>query len=132
MRYGLYEREFEQMLKNPANVLWHLKKPAPQKFFTDLHNALLKKRVLVEEIGMIYRQIDKRINEAKSGNKSAYSFVNKISQGHNCDDEDLDIFASTNSEDSEDNEIGGDCTSGSTKRYIKHNVKRREKRPTYI
>ena len=70
MKHGLYECEFEIMLRNPYKVFWHLKQPASQKFYIDLHNLLLKKRIPAEEIGTIYRQIDERINKTTSGNNA--------------------------------------------------------------
>ena len=45
----------------PMKVPWQLQQPASSKFIADVHSLLQSKRVPVEEIGMIFRQIDKEL-----------------------------------------------------------------------
>ena len=111
-KYGLYKAELELLLKNPVKVSWHLQQPTSRRFYADVHSLLLRKRVPVEEIGMIFRQINKELNVLHD-NKSAYALVHKVAVGQ-CS--------------SDDDNSDSDTPSVDEARYIKHNVNRREKR----
>lgn len=72
-KHGLYMKDLEHMIANPSKCSWTLNKPAT----TDLHDLLHKKRIPLEEIGMIYRAIDPDLCQKTAGNKDAYSYVSK-------------------------------------------------------
>jgi len=71
-KHGLYMKDLEHMIANPSK--WALNKPTSARFYTDLHD-LHKKRIPLEEIGMIYRAIDPDLCQKTAENKDAYFCV---------------------------------------------------------
>ena len=126
-KHGLYVKDLERMIANPSKCSWTLNKPASARFYTDLCDLLHEKRIPLEEIGMIYRAIDPDLRQKTAGNKDAYSYVSRgflFNQSSDMEEECTSTDESSQ-ESNSDIEITFD---EDVSRYLKHNVKRREKR----
>ena len=127
-KHGLYVKDLEHMIANPSKCSWTLNKPASARFYTDLHDLLHKRRIPLEEIGMIYRAIDPDLCRKTAGNKDAYYYVSRGFLFNQSSDIDEECTAIATYESSQESNSDKENTSDEdVNRYLKHNVKRREK-----
>ena len=122
-KYGLHHSHLEHLISNPSQDRWTLPMPPSVQLYADLHGFLKKKRIPINEIGMIYRSIDPELHQSTTSNKEAHTKVqDMISNYSECSDSKRDLQS-----DSE-NEILNCDESAKPGQYAVRNVKRREKR----
>ena len=76
-RHGLHPADLENIVSNPGHIEWRLKVTPSVEFYHDLHDSLTKRRVPMEEIGMIYKSIDPSLCQQIT-NKEAYSKIKDL------------------------------------------------------
>ena len=80
-RHGLHPADLENIVSNPGHIEWKLKVIPSVEFYHDLHDSLRKRRVLMEEIGMIYKSIDPSLCQQIT-NKEAYFKIKDLISGY--------------------------------------------------
>ena len=79
--HGLLLEDLENIVSNPSQTEWRLNSTPSVQFYHDLHN-FLRKRIPIEEMGMIYRSIDPTLCQETTSNKQAYSKIQNLICGH--------------------------------------------------
>ena len=80
--HGLLLKDLENIVSNPSQTEWKLNSTPSVQFYHDLHNFLRKRRIPIEEMGMIYRSIDPTLCKETTSNKQAYSKILNLICGH--------------------------------------------------
>ena len=80
--HGLLLEDLENIVSNPSQTEWRLNSTPSIQFYHDLHNFLRKRRIPIEEMGMIYRSIDPTLCQETTTNKQAYSQILYLISGH--------------------------------------------------
>lgn len=120
IKYGLHHSHLEHLISNPSQDRRTLPMPPSVQLYADLHGFLKRKRIPVNEIGMIYRSIDPELHQSTTSNKEAHAKVQDMISERSDSKDDLQS-------DSE-NEILSCDESTKPGQYAVRNVKRREKR----
>ena len=121
IKYGLHHSHLEHLVSNPSQDRWTLPMPPSVQLYADLHGFLKRKRIPVNEIGMIYRSIDPELHQSTTSNKEAHAKVQGMISKRFDSKDDLQS-------DSE-NEILSCDESTKPGQYAVRNVKCREKCP---
>ena len=79
--HGLLLEDLENIVANPSQTEWRLNSTPSIQFYHDLHN-FLRKRIPIEEMGMIYRSIDPTLCQETTTNKQANSQILYLISGH--------------------------------------------------
>ena len=126
-KHGLHQVDLIDVISNPDQIKWTLEKTPTIQFFADLQGILRGGRLPVEEIGMVYRSIYPNICQVTSSNKDAYAKVSARIKGEYTivEDEATALVELSSSEGLASEDKADDRDDG---KFVKHNVKRREKR----
>ena len=99
IKYGLHHSHLEHLISNPSQDGWTLSMPPSVRLYGDLHGFLKRKRIPVNEIGMIYRSIDPELHQSTTSNKEAHTKVqDMISNYSECSDSKDDLQSESENE----------------------------------
>ena len=78
INHNLQQVDLQNLLYNPKSTNWTLSVPPSVQLYADLQQVLKKRRILAQDIRMIYRSMDSYLKQSTTENIGAYRMVTDI------------------------------------------------------